>query len=57
MASEWPIFAVGFASSGFVGYLAIAFLMRYLRKHTLNVFAGYRLALAAVVILWIVWKG
>lgn len=57
MASEWPIFAVGFASSGGVGYLAIAFLMRYLRQHTLNAFAGYRLALATAVILWIVWKG
>jgi len=57
VASEWPIFAVGFASSGVVGYLAIAFLMRYLRQHTLNAFAGYRLALAAVVIFWILWQG
>jgi len=57
MASEWQIFAIGFASSGFVGYLAIAFLMRYLRQHTLNAFAGYRLALAAAVVVWIVWKG
>ena len=57
MASEWPIFAVGFASSGVVGYLAIAFLMRYLRQHTLNAFAGYRLVLAAVILLWIFWKG
>jgi len=57
MASEWQIFAIGFASSGFFGYLAIAFLMRYLRQHTLNVFAGYRLALGAAVIFWIVCKG
>jgi undecaprenyl-diphosphatase len=57
MASEWQIFAIGFASSGFIGYLAIAFLMRYLRQHTLNVFAGYRLSLAVAVVLWIVWKG
>jgi undecaprenyl-diphosphatase len=57
MASEWQIFAVGFASSGIVGYLAIAFLLHYLRKHTLNVFAGYRLALAVAVLLWILWKG
>lgn len=57
MASEWPIFAVGFASSGIMGYLAIAFLMRYLREHTLNAFAYYRLALAAGVIFWIFWKG
>jgi undecaprenyl-diphosphatase len=57
IASEWPIFAVGFASSGVVGYLAVAFLMRYLKQHTLNIFAGYRLVLAGAVILWIVWKG
>jgi undecaprenyl-diphosphatase len=57
MASEWPIFAVGLASSGIIGYLTIAFLMRYLREHTLNAFAYYRLALAAGVIFWIFWKG
>jgi undecaprenyl-diphosphatase len=57
MASEWQIFAIGLASSTLVGYLAIAFLMRYLREHSLNVFAGYRLALAAGVIFWIFWKG
>ena len=47
------IFAIGFFSSAVSGYLAIAFLMQYLRKHTLNVFAGYRLMLAAFIILWI----
>lgn len=57
MVSEWPIFAIGFASSGIVGYLAIAFLMHFLRRHTLNVFAGYRLAVAGVVIFWIFWRG
>jgi undecaprenyl-diphosphatase len=57
MASEWQIFAIGLVSSALVGYLAIAFLMRYLREHTLNVFAGYRLVLAAGVIFWIFWKG
>lgn len=57
MTADWPVFAIGFASAGLVGYLAIAFLMRYLRQHTLNVFAGYRLALAAAVIFWMIWKG
>lgn len=47
------IFAIGFLSSAGSGYLAIAFLMQYLRKHTLNVFAGYRLMLAAFIILWV----
>jgi len=57
MASEWPIFAIGFFSSALVGYLAIAFLMSYLRKHTLHVFAAYRLVLAGVIMFWIFWKG
>jgi undecaprenyl-diphosphatase len=56
-STDWPLFALGFASSALVGYLAIAFLMRYLRLHTLNVFAGYRFVLAAAIIFWIFWKG
>jgi undecaprenyl-diphosphatase len=57
IVSEWPIFAIGVASSGVVGYLAIAFLMHFLRRHTLNVFAGYRLAVAAIIAFWIFWRG
>ncbi len=55
--TDWGLFTVGFVSSGVVGYLSIAFLMRYLRRHTLNIFAGYRLALSAAVIMGILWKG
>ncbi len=57
IASDWPVLAMGFFSSALVGYLAIAFLLRYLRVHTLNVFAGYRLALAGLVLLRIYWSG
>ena len=39
----------GCAGSGVVGYLSIRFLLRYLAGHKLDVFAWYRLALAAVV--------
>jgi undecaprenyl-diphosphatase len=53
---DWPIFAIGFLSSAVSGYVAIAFLMQYLRKHTLNVFASYRLSLAAFIILWVLLK-
>jgi undecaprenyl-diphosphatase len=55
--TDWALFGLGFAASAIVGFLAIAFLMRYLRRHTLNLFAGYRLALAALVILGIFWIG
>lgn len=54
--TDWALFAVGIASSAVVGYLAIAFLMHYLREHTLHLFAAYRLVLAVAVIFWIFWK-
>jgi undecaprenyl-diphosphatase len=54
---DWSLIVIGFVSSAVVGYAAIAFLLRYLRVHTLNLFAGYRLILAALVICWIFWKG
>ena len=43
------ILVVGVITSGVVGYLSIRFLLRYLASHRLDVFAYYRLALAAVV--------
>src|SRR5262245_36610781 len=36
--------------SGVVGYAAIAFLLRYLRRHPLYLFVAYRLALAALLL-------
>ncbi|WP_439626193.1 undecaprenyl-diphosphatase UppP [Gemmata sp.] len=42
--------AVGTVVSAAVGYLAIAFLMRFLQFHTMTVFVVYRLALAAVIL-------
>jgi undecaprenyl-diphosphatase len=48
-------FVLGTLVSAVVGYLAIRFLIRYLERHTLNIFVWYRLALAAaVVLLWTV---
>ena len=43
---------LGTLSSAVVGYLAIRFLIRYLERHSLNIFVWYRLALAAVVVLY-----
>lgn len=44
---------LGTLSSAVVGYLAIRFLIRYLERHSLNIFVWYRLALAAVVVLYV----
>ena len=46
---------LGTICSAVVGYLAIRFLIRYLERHSMNIFVWYRLALAgAVVLLWMV---
>jgi undecaprenyl-diphosphatase len=49
---EATIFAVGIAASAIVGYLAVRLFIRYLTRHSLSVFAWYRLALAASVVVW-----
>ncbi len=45
------LFTVGILSAFLSGLLAIKFLLSYLSKHTLNVFAYYRIALGIVVLL------
>lgn len=45
-----PAFWVGVAVSAVSGYAVIAFLLDFLRKGTFLVFAGYRVAVAALVI-------
>lgn len=34
-----------------VGYLSIAWLMRFLQRYSTGVFVGYRLALAAAILI------
>jgi len=36
--------------SGIVGYLSIAFLLRYLQNHSTFVFVAYRIALGLILI-------
>jgi undecaprenyl-diphosphatase len=50
-AQDVLLFLVGSITSGVVGYLAIRFLLDYLAGHSLLVFAYYRFALAAVVVV------
>jgi undecaprenyl-diphosphatase len=44
-------FVAGIVTSGIVGYLSIAFLMRYLQTHNTFLFVYYRIALGIVVLL------
>jgi undecaprenyl-diphosphatase len=45
---------VGILTSGIGGWLVIRFLLNFLRSHSLNVFAWYRIALAIVVAVLLV---
>ena len=44
------LMAVGVLTSGIMGYLSIAFLLRYLRTHSVNLFLWYRLAVGLLVL-------
>jgi undecaprenyl-diphosphatase len=47
------LYVIGVVSSAIVGYAAVKYFIRYLGDHSLDVFAWYRLALAATVVVWL----
>lgn len=47
------ILAVGLISSAIVGYITVKYFVRYLSSHSLDGFAYYRFALAAVTFTWL----
>jgi undecaprenyl-diphosphatase len=51
------IFAAGLISSFITGFLAIKFMMKFLKRYPLNLFVYYRFLLAAVIIAGIWLKG
>ncbi len=46
------LLAVGLVVSAIVGYITVKFFVRYLAAHSLEVFAYYRFALAAITVVW-----
>jgi len=50
---EASAFAVGASVSALAGWFVVKFLLGFLRRHSLDVFAWYRLALAAVIAAWL----
>ena len=55
----WPagvmgLLVVGMASSAVVGYVTVKYFLRYLANHALDVFAVYRLVVAAAILLVLV---
>jgi len=52
----WTAIAVATVVSGISGYLSIAFLLKYLQRHTTYVFVAYRIALG-VLLIWLIVSG
>lgn len=51
VAGEWLPLLAGFIAAAIAGVLAIRFLLRYLRNHTLYIFSAYCLILGVVTIV------
>lgn len=51
--SEIWIFVIGILSSAVFGYLAIKYLLKFVRSHRLNVFAYYRFVLAGLILIYL----
>jgi undecaprenyl-diphosphatase len=51
--SSGQLFAVGMLVSAAVGYVTIKYFMRFLAGNRLDVFAYYRLVLAALTAAWL----
>jgi undecaprenyl-diphosphatase len=49
-ASDWAAIIIATVVAAISGYLSIAFLLRYLQRHTTFVFVGYRVALGLLLI-------
>ncbi|MEW6675432.1 MAG: undecaprenyl-diphosphatase UppP [Nitrospirota bacterium] len=53
---DFQLFIIGLISSGVTGFIAIKFLLNFLKRHPLNIFVYYRFALAVVIIvnIWLI---
>lgn len=53
---EWGVLISGFIVTFFVSYLAIKFLLGYIKKHDFKAFGIYRIILAAVILIAVMAK-
>ena len=53
-SGEYVVLLIGTVTSAIAGWVVINFLLRFLQKHRLNVFAYYRFVLAAVLAAWLI---
>lgn len=51
-----PVFLLGIVTSAVVGYFTVKYFLRYVSAHALDLFAFYRFALAAAVVVWVLMR-
>ena len=52
-----PFLAVGFITAGIVGWFALQWLMKFLRTHSIYLFAGYCAVVGAICLAFsLLWK-
>ena len=54
--ANWLIMLIGFAAAAISGYLTVKFLLKFLSKHSLNVFGWYRIILGLIIIVWVIFR-
>lgn len=52
-----PLFLVGAVTSAIVGLISISFLLKYLQTHNFAIFAVYRIAISALIVVVYVVRG
>lgn len=50
-AEDWSALLIGFVISGIVAFVSVKWLLRYIQSHRFTVFAWYRIALGAALLL------
>lgn len=53
LTAQPGLYLAGATAAAISGYLAIKFLLSYLAKHSLNIFAYYRIIIGLAIILWL----
>lgn len=51
---DWLIYLTGMVAAVVIGIITIKYLLAYLRNHTLNIFAYYRIILGIAIIIYLV---
>jgi undecaprenyl-diphosphatase len=57
MPEDWGVLLIGCAVSAIVSFVAVRWLLRYIQTHTFTAFGWYRIALAAVILVWLALMG